>query len=140
MKNKTQMDKVVRKILLVEDEASLKELYRELLFSEGFEVDVVEDGQAALESMRRGGYDLVLLDIRLPKLDGLQVLKQLTDEEKENAGIIYMLTNFNDDTVIKEAYELGADGYLMKSAMTPADVLDEVEAALKHEKQPLNPQ
>lgn len=134
------MDKVVRKILLVEDEASLKELYRELLFSEGFEVDVVEDGQAALESMRRGGYDLVLLDIRLPKLDGLQVLKQLTDEEKENAGIIYMLTNFNDDTVIKEAYELGADGYLMKSAMTPADVLDEVEAALKHEKQPLNPQ
>ncbi len=134
------MDKVVRKILLVEDEASLKELYRELLFSEGFEVDVVEDGQAALESMRRGGYDLVLLDIRLPKLDGLQVLKQLTDEEKENAGIIYMLTNFNDDTVIKEAYELGADGYLMKSAMTPADVLDEVEAALKHEKQSLDPQ
>lgn len=134
------MDKVVRKILLVEDEASLKELYRELLFSEGFEVDVVEDGQAALESMRRGGYDLVLLDIRLPKLDGLQVLKQLTDEEKENAGIIYMLTNFNDDTVIKEAYELGADGYLMKNAMTPADVLDEVEAALKHEKQSLDPQ
>lgn len=134
------MDKVVRKILLVEDEASLKELYRELLFSEGFEVDVVEDGQAALESMRRGGYDLVLLDIRLPKLDGLQVLKQLTDEEKKNAGIIYMLTNFNDDTVIKEAYDLGADGYLMKSAMTPADVLDEVEAALKHEKQSLDPQ
>lgn len=134
------MDKVVRKILLVEDEASLKELYRELLFSEGFEVDVVEDGQAALESMRRGGYDLVLLDIRLPKLDGLQVLKQLTDEEKKNAGIIYMLTNFNDDTVIKEAYELGADGYLMKNAMTPADVLDEVEAALKHEKQSLDPQ
>jgi len=123
-------DTVARKILLVEDEASLKELYRELLFSEGFEVVVAEDGEEALQQIKDDTFDLVLLDIRLPKLDGLQVLKQLSPEDRKHAKFIYMMTNFNEESVIKEAYALGADGYLMKSAMTPADVLQEVEAAL----------
>lgn len=122
--------KAARKILLVEDEASLKELYRELLFSEGLEVVIAEDGEAALEQIQNDTFDLVLLDIRLPKLDGLQVLKSLSPENRKHAGLIYMMTNFNDEAVIKEAYSLGADGYLMKSALNPAEVLREVQAAL----------
>lgn len=123
-------DKESKKILLVEDEASLKELYRELLFSEGFDVDVVEDGKTAFEKLKKGGYDLVLLDIRLPEMDGLQILAGLTDEEKSTNKKIVMLTNFSDERVIKEAYKLGATGYLMKSALNPDDVLHEVQAFL----------
>lgn len=122
-----------KKILLVEDETSLRELYRELLFSEGYDIDVVEDGEEAFEKMKIGGYDLVLLDIRLPKMDGLQVLQNLTDDEKKNAGKIYMVTNFSDEHVIKEAYKLGAEGYLMKSALKPDEVLHEIESALGSE-------
>lgn len=123
----------LQKILLVEDEASLKELYRELLFSEGFGVDVAEDGEMAFNKMKENEYDLVLLDIRLPKMDGLQILNNLTQEEKNMHKKIVMLTNFSDEKVIKEAYELGASGYLMKSALNPDDVLHEVEAFLKEE-------
>ena len=124
----------LKKILLVEDEASLKELYRELLFSEGFQVDVADDGQTAYDKMRVNQYDLVLLDIRLPKMDGLQILTNLTDEEKAMHGKIVMLTNFSDEKVIREAYSLGATGYLMKSALNPDDVLHEVEAFLNKKK------
>ncbi|MCA9390282.1 response regulator [candidate division WWE3 bacterium] len=123
-------EKSLPKILLVEDEASLKELYRELLFSEGYMVDVADDGQMAYEKMKEGGYDLVLLDIRLPKMDGLQILEKLTPEEKSSNKKIIMLTNFSNEQVIKQAYELGASGYLMKSALNPDDVLHEVEAFL----------
>ena len=126
-------DDRLQKILLVEDEASLKELYRELLFSEGFEVDVAEDGQMAFEKMKQNQYDLVLLDIRLPKMDGLQILNNLSQEEKANSKKIVMLTNFSDEKVIKEAYNLGATGYLMKSALNPDDVLHEVQAFLEEE-------
>jgi DNA-binding response OmpR family regulator len=119
-----------KKILLVEDETSLRELYRELLFSVGFEVDTAEDGKIALEKIRNNKYDLILLDIRLPEMDGLQVLHNLTDEEKSKNGKIYMLTNFSDDKIIRESYKSGASGYLMKSALNPDDVLHEVETAL----------
>lgn len=120
-----------KKILLVEDEASLRELYRELLFSVGFEVDTAEDGKTAYEKIKNNKYDLILLDIRLPEMDGLQVLHSLTDEEKANNGKIYMLTNFSEDKIIKEAYKAGATGYLMKSALDPDEVLHEVETALE---------
>ncbi len=120
-----------KKILLVEDEASLRELYRELLFSVGFEVDTAEDGKTAYEKIKNNKYDLILLDIRLPEMDGLQVLHSLTDEEKANNGKIYMLTNFSEDKIIKEAYKAGATGYLMKSALDPDEVLHEVESALE---------
>ena len=78
------------KILVVEDDKFLQELYVELLSDEGYEVEYVNDGEAALEKLNSTLYDLILLDIMLPNKDGLGVLKELSDDRKKKQGQIIM--------------------------------------------------
>lgn len=73
-------DKNTLRILVVEDEPDLRNLYIELLVSEGYQVDQAVDGQEAFDAMRKGGYDLVLLDLMLPKVDGISILQKLHSE------------------------------------------------------------
>lgn len=125
-----------KKILIVEDDQFLREFYQELLQTEGFIVDVAADGEDGIIKLSEGGYSLVLLDIMLPKKDGLQILKhnKITPPKKPN-GPIVVLTNLGQDAVIKEAFSLGASGYMVKSAMNPDQVLNEVHNFLQAEQQ-----
>lgn len=118
----------MKKILIVEDDQFLREFYQELLLEEGYLIDVAADGEVGLEKIRNNDYDLVLLDIMLPKKDGLQVLRDLkvTPAKTPNLKIVN-LTNLGQDTVIKECFDLGAQGYLIKSALNPDQVLIEVK-------------
>lgn len=120
-----------KKILIVEDDQLLREFYQELLSSEGFLVDAATNGQMAYEKIVQGGYDLILLDIMMPIKDGLQVLKDLkiNPSAKPN-GPIVMLTNLGNDVVIKQCFNLGASGYLLKSALSPDQVLVEIHSYL----------
>lgn len=119
------------RILVVEDDQFLRELYDELLREEGYEVDLAVDGQEGLDKSAAGGYDLVLLDIMLPKIDGLEVLRKLKEKSPQKAnGPIVLLTNLGQDSIIKEGFSLGAAGYLIKSAMNPDQVLAEVKVFL----------
>jgi CheY-like chemotaxis protein len=116
-----------QKILVVEDDQFLRELYQELLTNEGFEVEAAVDGDEGLTKVSSGGYQLVLLDIMLPKRDGLEILRQVkANPPKEKNGPVVLLTNLGQDAIIREGFELGASGYLIKSAMTPDQVLHEV--------------
>lgn len=117
-----------KKILVVEDEPFLRDLYRDLLREEGYQVEAVEDGEQGFDKMVLGGYDLVLLDIMLPKIDGLTILQKLqkSPPRKPN-GKIVLLTNLGQEGIIKEGFNLGASGYLIKSAMTPDQILSEVK-------------
>lgn len=128
------------KILIVEDDAFLREVYVETLEKEGFSIDTAEDGEQGLEKLRVGGWDLVLLDIIMPKLNGLEVMKKLKEypSVKPSKCIIF-LTNLDKDEEIKEVLLLG-DGYLIKSQMTPGDFLKEVKGFLaKNQNQPQTP-
>lgn len=121
------MDQGGKKILIVEDDQFLREFYQELLQTEGYVVDVAADGDTASQKLHQGGYNLVLLDIMLPKRDGLQILR----DNKANPPInpnktIVMLTNLGQDAIIKEAYSMGASGFLIKSALNPDQVLTEI--------------
>ena len=119
------------KILIVEDDQFLREFYQELLQADGYNVDVAADGEVAFQKMVAGGYDLVMLDIMLPKKDGLQILKDLkTQAPKSSNKAIVVLTNLGQDAVIKECYNLGAEGYLIKSALNPDQVLTEIKSFL----------
>ena len=120
------------RILVVEDDQFLRDLYNELLTEAGYTVELGTDGQEGLDKVSVGGYDLVLLDIMLPKMDGLEVLKRIRQNppKKEN-GPIVLLTNLGQDAIIKEGFSLGATGYIIKSAMTPDQVLSEVKVFLK---------
>ncbi len=124
-----------QKILVVEDDQFLRELYDELLDDEGYAVETCADGEAGLEKIRQGGYDLVLLDIMLPKKDGLEILTEIkANPPKSKNGPVVLLTNLGQDAIIKQGFSLGASGYLIKSAMTPDQVLHEVKVFLTKSK------
>ena len=125
------MDNNQKRILIVEDDQFLREFYQELLTAQGYIVDVASEGETALQKIQSEIFDLILLDIMMPKKDGLTVLSEL----KAKGGIaqtsrIVMLTNLGQDTVIKQCFDLGASGYLIKSALNPDQVLVEIQAFL----------
>lgn len=119
-----------KKILIVEDEKDIRELYAEVLRDEHFEVDEAGDGQLGLEMALSGKYDLLLLDIMLPKRDGLQILREIKKRPGLGNLVVVMLTNLSTDAIIKEGFGLGVNSYIIKSGMTPDQVVLEVKKAL----------
>ncbi len=120
-----------KKILIVEDDQFLREFYQELLTAEGYAVDTAADGEVGLNKIQHNDYNLVLLDLMLPKKDGVQILRDLKVSSPKSSQInIVVLTNLGQDTVIKECFDLGANGYLIKSALNPDQVLTEVKSYL----------
>jgi DNA-binding response OmpR family regulator len=121
-----------KKILIVEDDQFLREFYEELLQGEGFQVEVAPEGETGFNKLHAGGYDLILLDIMLPKKDGIEILKEnkMTAPSSPN-GPIVVLTNLGQDAIIKSCFDLGASGYMIKSALNPDQVLTEVKNYLQ---------
>lgn len=123
------MDSKAR-ILVVEDDDFLREVYVETLTDEGYTIDSAIDGEEGMQKIIIGGYDLVLLDIIMPKMNGLQVVKKIkSDGLRPNNKKLIFLTNLDKDEEIKEALALG-DGYLIKSQLTPGDLIREVKLNL----------
>lgn len=118
----------MKKILLVEDELSLLEMYRDLLEDAGYQVVVAVDGLEAEKKMKAGGYDLVLLDLMLPEKDGIEVLNSLSEGEKENCGIIVALSNLDRAALEKCGYEFEVEDYLLKTDFNPDEVVEKVES------------
>lgn len=122
------------KILVVEDDLLLSGLYTDILTSEGYRVDTARDGEEALRKIKLGGYNLVLLDIILPKIDGLEVMKQIQASPPQNPNkCVVFLTNLDKDDEIKAALKLG-QGYLIKSQITPGNLIEEIKTYLKQYK------
>jgi len=119
---------MIQRILLIDDEAYTRELYEELLKGEGYEVVAAEEGEAGLVEAVKGGFDLILLDIIMPKKDGVSFLReyQTLKPQKPN-GKIVMLTVLGEDALIKTCLELGAAGYLIKSELTPDQIIAEIK-------------
>lgn len=122
------MAKKDKKILLIEDETELRELYEMLLRDEGYDVVSEPDGKTGLVELEKGGYDLVLLDIMLPFIDGLEILERLSQKKdnKQPTKTIVLLTNLAQDQTIAKALELGVRGYMIKSDYNPEQLLQSV--------------
>jgi two-component system phosphate regulon response regulator PhoB len=103
-----------KKILLIEDDEDIQELVSYHLGKEGFVVHVVGAGEAALESARKLTPDLILLDLMLPGIDGLQVCRNLRNDPKTRHIPIVMVTAKGEETDIVTGLEVGADDYLTK--------------------------
>ena len=116
------------RILLIDDDADLRQMYTLILGKAGVELDTAEDGITGLAKARRGGYDLILLDLLMPNLDGIGFLKGLKEEgPKTPNGPIVALSNAGYDVVAKEARTLGATGFLLKADLLPKDLVREVQ-------------
>ncbi|PIS22760.1 response regulator [candidate division WWE3 bacterium CG08_land_8_20_14_0_20_41_10] len=121
----------MKKILLVEDEKEIRELYALYLTDMGYTVISAEDGNVALQKALVEDWDLMLLDIMLPGQDGIQVLKMIKANERLRDKPVIALTNLNVESVINEIFDLGADGFLVKSEITPDKIVSEVETVLQ---------
>lgn len=120
----------IKKILLVEDEDFIRELYVRQLTKAGFEVKSAIDGQSGLTTLSTETFDLLLLDIMLPGMNGLQLLREFKTKNPNSKMITILLTNLGQEAIIKEGFELGAQAYLIKASYTPDQVVTEVKTAL----------
>lgn len=115
------------KILIIENDQFLREFYQELLQAEGYLVDVAADGETGLKKIQENEYELVLLDIKLPKKDGLQILHDLKIRPPVSDDVsIVVLANSGQEATIKKCFDLGAAGFLIKSVLDAGQVLSEI--------------
>ena len=101
-----------KKILIVEDEAVMRESVRDWLTEDGYEVECVETGEEALERMKEEEFGVIVLDLRLPGIDGLEVYEQAKDLRPETQGI--MITAYPSKETREKAQRLGLFNYLTK--------------------------
>ena len=122
--------------LIIEDEQFLIDLYKKAFSQRGFTVLEAIDGAEGLEKANENTQvDIILLDIMLPKMDGISVLRKLKESGSPAKNVpVFMLTNLGQESVIKEALRIGADGYILKSKYLPNQVVDEVEKFLNDRK------
>lgn len=120
-----------KRILLVEDDLLIRELYGRVLRNAGYEVVEAVDGNSGYEAIKKDAYDLILLDIMLPGIDGLQILEKVTAERNGNLPPIVILTNLDQDLTIAKGMAFGIRGYLVKSQCGPEELRQEVENYLK---------
>lgn len=124
------MSKLKSRILIVEDEQSINEAYKFILEQSGFDVMAVYNGQEALKIFDDYKPNVVLLDLRMPKLDGIGFLKSLTDNQKNSTEII-ILSNYDMQKEVEEAYKLGAKRYILKALASPKELVALVNSSLK---------
>jgi two-component system response regulator CpxR len=114
-------------ILLADDDIELSGLLKEYFETEGFEVRLAHDGRAALDEARKPGLDLVVLDVMMPEMNGMDVLREL---RKESHLPVIMLTARGDDMDRILGLELGADDYVPKPC-NPRDLLARIRAVMR---------
>ena len=118
---------MAKKILLIEDDVFVRDIYTRELSRGDFDVVTAEDGQEGEEKTKSGKFDLILLDIMLPKKTGIDVLKDIRGPGNPNKDTaVYLLTNLGQGSIIKQAIEVGAQGYLLKARVLPSQVLQAV--------------
>lgn len=125
-----------KKILICEDEKFIADLYEHVLTRAGYIVKIAADGRVGLDMLAKEQFDLTLLDVMMPEINGLELLRQWKLKNPTSQMLILVLTNLGQDAVIKEAFNLGASGYLIKASLTPQQVLTEVNNALASKTQP----
>lgn len=100
------------RILCVDDEDAIRTLLQSQLEQEGYEVETADDGDVAIRKMESSPYDLILLDIRMPRVGGIDVLRHIKDSKVQPRVI--MLTAVDDLSIAMESVKLGASDYLTK--------------------------
>lgn len=118
------------KILLIEDELDLVDLFGGSLKSAGFQVESIESGEQALSAIKKLKPDLVLLDLIIPKKDGYEVLKEIKCDQAIKNTLVYVFSNLTQKAEIERALKLGAKDYLIKSDYTPSKLVEKINQIL----------
>ena len=122
---------MAKTILLVDDDRPIRDLYKKILTDAGYIVTVAEDGKVGLAQIKTGTqYDLILLDIMMPQIDGLGILDILKNENIKH-GPILLMTNLLNDPATKQATEKGAIGCITKVNLDPGQFVQTIQGVIK---------
>jgi len=119
-----------KKVLIVEDDMALFNMYSVELKIKGYDVLNVNDGLQALSKAKEFRPDIILLDIMLPGMNGLNILTELKADPQTMDMPIIMLTNYGSEDNVKKALESGAADYIMKYKILPSELADKIDVVL----------
>ncbi|HVC36305.1 MAG TPA: response regulator [Candidatus Dormibacteraeota bacterium] len=119
-------------IMVVEDDKDLNNAYKIILENEGHIVEAVDNGQLALNKLQKFKPDLILLDLLMPVMGGLEFLRQYSRTHKQKKAKILIFTNMENSPEVKEAYDLGALRCIIKSWTAPQNLAHVVSDALEN--------
>jgi two-component system alkaline phosphatase synthesis response regulator PhoP len=119
------------KILIVEDEKILAEMYHERFVQAGFKVVMASSAEEGIEAALKEKPDLILLDILLPRENGIGFLGKLRQNPKIASIKVVAFSNYDDPNTKKEAFESGVEDYLIKTNYTPQEIIEKIKGYLK---------
>ncbi len=117
------------KILLVDDDRFLLDMYSLKFKKSEIDIETSSSSTGALEKIKSGDYNVIILDIIMPGMDGMDLLKKIREEKLAVGAKVIMLTNQADD--VEKAKALGVDGYIIKATTIPSEVVEQVTNIFK---------
>jgi DNA-binding response OmpR family regulator len=122
----------VKKILIAEDDFYILDIYKSTFLSAGYEVDTAENGEKVIQKLKKNTYDVLLLDIMLPKVSGTEIINWCRAENSPAKNLlIYAITNLDESVFVNKVLNAGANGYFVKAHMTPGTLLEQINAAVR---------
>lgn len=116
-----------KRILIIEDEEILMNLLQRKLLQEGYEVSVARDGDEGLKTMRENSPDLILLDILMPRVSGIEAMEEMQKDGRLKDIPIIIISNSGQPVEIDQAQKLGAKDWLIKTEFDPQEVVEKVK-------------
>jgi CheY-like chemotaxis protein len=121
----------VTKVLLIEDDPLIYRLYQKLFKLEGYEIEIAENGQLGLDKLQTFHPDILLMDIMMPTMNGMEMLTKLKEDPATQHIPVIVLTNIADMNITQMALSKGAVLCIIKSQSEPEDVVNSVRAVLE---------
>jgi len=121
----------MRKVLVIEDDFYIRQFYTQSFIKANYQVNEASNGTDALKLLEKDVYDVILLDIMLPKVDGMNILRIIRMENSLNSkSVVFVMTNKDDMNDKKEAFEIGVDKYFIKANFAPKEIVHAAEESL----------
>lgn len=127
------MTETTHKVLIIEDDAFLHELCKKKFIKEGYQVISAFNGTDGLVKAPQEKPDIILLDLLLPEMDGLDLLKQLKEQTETKNIPVIITSNYSDRERVQKGLDLGAKDYIIKAHFTPDDIVKKADEIIKQQ-------
>ncbi len=118
----------MKKILIAEDDFFIRDVYSKTFTNSGYDVQTAIDGLDAIDKIKAQDYEMILLDIMMPRMTGIDVLRWLRGlDTKAKETPVFFITSLGQQNFIEDAFKLGMDGYIIKSQVTPQQIVEEID-------------
>jgi len=114
---------MAKRILIIEDETNIRAMYADVLKEAGYDVLEEAEGKQGLDIVMNSTWDLLLLDIMLPRLDGIELLKRMQLDPRTKSKPVIVLTNLGDDRIRDTCLNMGVKEFLVKANTIPSDIV-----------------